>query len=297
MSLPVDPTVDDVSALDLLMDLPSRAALRRALAAADITDELGDDDDPEQFLSELSQVELRQAAAQARYAAPQTIHYFRLSGLPTVSTSELDDLADSNGFGGQIRAVEELHDRIYIVCSVPEGGTQAQLSVSDDARVKTVATFDPQSELLAVRAEDANIADGTIHALRGHPDLSKSSRVPLRSDDMRGRIEDAAVIGYEQLSLSVTGSNAQTDRIDITATDQGGSNLADIRRDKVVDDLLSRGDTQREEAHARLDFRSTDAIPVDPTVQIDFDASAITFRQWVPERTLVQLDRVVHESI
>ena len=296
MSLPVDPTAGDVSPLDILMGLPSRAALRRALAAANIADELDDDDDPEQFLGALSQVELRQAATQARYAAPQTVHYFQLSDLLGISRPELDDLTDKNGFGGQIRAVEELHNRTYVVCSVPEGGTQAQLSVSDDNRVTTVATFDPQSELLAVRAEDAEVADGTVHAFRAHPDLSGGFRVSFQDDGVRGRFEDAAVIAYEQLSLGVTGISAQTDRIDITGTVLSDSKRGDVRRDDVIDDLLSRGDTERKEGHVQLNLGS-DAVPAKPKVQMDFDANAITFRQWVPERTLIQLDQIVQQAI
>ena len=77
MTFPVDPTATDISPTDLLLELPSRAALRRALAAAGIDAELDDETDLERFLTEFSQVERRQVAAQARYAAPQTIHYFR----------------------------------------------------------------------------------------------------------------------------------------------------------------------------------------------------------------------------
>lgn len=296
MPFPVSPTADDVTPSELLLELPSRAALRRALAAADIADELEDGDDPEQFLDELSQVELRQAASQARYAAPQTVHYFRLPGLASVSPSEIEDLIDSGGFGGQVRAVEELHDRVYVVCSVPESGTQAQLSVSEDARVTTVATFDPGTDLLAVRAEDSDLATGTVQALREHPDLSEWTSVSFRDDGFRGRFEDAAVAAYEQLSLSVTSVGAGTERIDVTGEERGDSGRADVRGDDVVDDLLSRSDTERNTAQARIDFRTTDTIPTDPSVRIDFDESSVEFRQWVPERTLIQLDRAIQDA-
>ena len=296
MPSPIVPPADDVTPSELLLELPSRAALRRALAAAEIADELDDNDDPEQFLDELSQVELRQAAAQARYAAPQTVHYFRFPGLPTASPSEFDDLADSGGFGGQVRAVEEMHDRVYVVCSVPEDGTQAQLSVSEDARVTTVATFDPGTDLLAVRADDSDLAAGTVQALRDHPDLSEWTAVSFRDDGFRGRFEDAAVAAYEQLSLSVTSVGVGTERIDVTGEEWGDSGRADVRGDDVVSDLLSRSDTERSTAQVRLDFRTTDTFPSNPSVRIDFDESSVEFRQWVPERTLIQLDRVIQDA-
>ncbi|WP_436910212.1 hypothetical protein [Halosimplex marinum] len=292
---PNSPTVE-ASPVDLLLKLPSRAALRRALAAADIADELGDDDDPEQFLDELSQVELRQAAAQARYAAPQTVHYFRLPGLTDLSPSELDDLTESDGFGGQVRAVEELHDRVYVVCSVPEDGTQAQLSVSEDARVTTVATFDPGTDLLAVRADDSDLAGVTVQALRDHPNLSEWASVSFRDDGFRGQFEDAVIAAYEQLSLSVTSVGDGTERIDVTAEERDDSGRADVRGDDVVEDLLSRRDTERSTAQVRLDLRTADTIPSNPSVRIDFDESSVGFRQWVPEKTLIQLDRVIQDA-
>lgn len=296
MSSPVVPPADDVTPSELLLELPSRAALRRALAAADIADELDDDDDPGQFLDELSKVKLRQAAAQARYAAPQTVYYFRLPGLTDVTPAELDDLTESDGFGGQVRAVEELHDRVYVVCSVPEGGTQAQLSVSEDARVTTVATFDPGTNLLAVRADDSDLAAGTVQALRDLPDLSEWTSVSFRDDGFRGRFEDAAVAAYEQLSLSVTSVGAGTERIDVTGEERGDSGRADVRGDDVVSDLLSRGDTERSTAQVRLDLRTADTIPSNPSVHIDFDESSVEFRQWVPERTLIQFHRVIRDA-
>jgi hypothetical protein len=296
MSFPVAPPADDATPSELLLELPSRAALRRALAAADIADELADDDDPEQFLDELPQVELRQAAAQARYAAPQTVHYFRLPDLPSASPSELDKLTDSGGFGGQVRAVEELHDRVYVICSVPEDGAQAQLSVSEDARVTTLATFDPGTDLLAVRADDGDLAAGTVQALRDHPDLSEWTSVSFRDDGFRGRFEDAAVAAYEQLSIAVTSVEAGTERIDVTGEEQSDSGRADVREDDVVDDLLSRGDTERSNAQVRIGLRASDTIPTEPSVRIDFVESAIEFRQWVPERTLIQLDRVIRDA-
>jgi hypothetical protein len=60
---------------------------------------------------------------------------------------------------------------------------------------------------------------------------------------------------------------------------------------------VSRGDTQRREARARLDLRSSGAVPAIPTVRVDFQSSAISFSQWVPERTMMALNRIVAESL
>ena len=297
MTFPVNPAADGITPIAILLELPSRAALRRALAAADIGDELDDDDDPEHFLDALSQVDLRQTAAQARYAAPQTVHYFQVSGLTDVSPPELDDLTNSEGFGGQVHAVEELHERVYVVCSVPEGGTQAQLSVSEDSRARTVATFDPGTDLLVVRAADVDLAAGTVQALKDHPDLADSSRVSFRNDGFRSRFEDAAVVAYEQLSLAATADTARTERIEVTGTESGESGRADVREDDVAHDLLASGDTQRAKAVVRLDFESNSTLPPEPRVQIDFSDSAIAFRQWVPEETFIRLDKAVRDAI
>jgi len=297
MVFPVDPTRTDLSSEELLLALPSHVALQRALAAAGITDELDADDDPELILSELSPVELRQAANQACYAAPQTVHYFRLPGLADVSRSELADPIDFDGFGGQVRAVEELHNRVYVVCSVPEDGTQAQLSVSEDARVMTVATFDPGTNLLAVRADDSDLASVTVQALLDHPDLSKWTAVSFRDDGFRGRFEDAAVVAYEQLSLSLPSVGSRTECINVTGEERGDSGRADVRRDDVVAELISRDDTERSNAQVRLNFRTADTIPSKPSVRVDFDESSVQFQGWVPEQTLIQLDQTVLKTL
>jgi hypothetical protein len=184
---------------------------------------------------------------------------------------------------------------VYVVCSVPEDGTQAQLSVSEDARVTTVASFDPGTNLLAVRADDSDLAAGTVQALRDHPDLSEWTAVSFRDDGFRGRFEDAAVAAYEQLSLSVTSARTGTERIDVPGKKEG-SKRADVRGDDVVDDLLFRSDTERRDAQVRLNLRTADTIPSNPNVRIDFDESSVEFRQWVPERTLIQLDRVIRDA-
>lgn len=108
---------------------------------------------------------------------------------------------------------------MYVVCSVPESGAQAELSVSEDVRVTTVVTFDPGTDLLAIRADDADLATGTVHALRDHPDLSEWTTVSFLDDEFQGRFEDAAVAAYEQLSPRVTSVSASTERIDVTGAE------------------------------------------------------------------------------
>lgn len=63
----------------------------------------------------------------------------------------------------------------------------------------------------------------------------------------------------------------------------------------MVDDQLSKSDTKRSTAQVRLCLRTADTIPSDPSVHIDFDESSVEFRQWVPERTLIQFDHVIQD--
>jgi len=183
VTLPVGPTIEDPSSRALLLDLPTDAAFDRALAAADVNRALDTADtgtDRQHVVDELSVVDRRCVAAQVRFAAPQVIHYYRLPNRPDLDVADLEDLAGDRscgGFGAQVRAVAEAHDRTYLVCSVPVGGTQAQLSVSEASRVWTVAAFDPGTTVLAVRADTPETAAGTVDVLSDHPAVESSERV------------------------------------------------------------------------------------------------------------------------
>jgi hypothetical protein len=257
---------------------------------------------------DLSIVDRRRVAAQVRFAAPQVIHYYRLPDLPAVGATDLEELAgdrSGGGFGTQVRAVSEAHDRIYLVCSVPAGGTQAQLSVSEASRVRTVAAFDPGTNLLAVRAETPETAAGTVSACLDHPALKSSERVSFTEERFLRGFEDECVEAYTELGLGTTQPDARTARIDLTATELENSLRGDLREDEIVRDLLERGDTVRESAELRLaltlifagaDGEEHDAI-ARPSVDVDFTVGSIAFDRFVPERTLATLDRIVHRAL
>lgn len=118
-------------------DLPTRIARQRILQAADISVDV-DDQSFTELLDELSQIELRRTASQLRFAGERTVHYYRIDGLRQVSpdgaTGRAGDSTSSGAFGPEVKTAIRDRDRIYIVCDVPETGTQAQLSFSKKNR-------------------------------------------------------------------------------------------------------------------------------------------------------------------
>lgn len=307
MELPVDPTKEEPRARELLLNAPSDTLFRRAFKGASLESFVDSSSNRESTVDQLTEIQLRRVASQVRYAAPQTIHYFRVPGLSNVTPDELTNLTATSGYGGQVRAVEQPSERVYVICSVPESGTQAQLTVSEDARVTTVATFDTQTKLLAIRAETAGLADGTLNALQDHRELNESTRVSFHDDSFRGRFEETLVAAYERLSLAPTTPAASTERIDCRAKRGDSSDYLDLRDDAIITELLRKDGIRRAEVRARLDFSSErmrqrnliadDVYPVDPQVNIDFTENSVSFCNWVPENTLVQLDRVVTDVL
>ena len=244
MTFLVDPTVEDLSPRDILLDLPTNAVFDRALAAADVDRTLDSADTGtkrEHVVEELSVVDRRRVAAQVRFAAPRTMHYYRLPDLPAVGAADLDDLVgdrSGGGFGAQVRAVSEAHDRVYAVCSVPAGGTQARLSVSEASRVRTVAAFDPGTAVRAVRVDGPETAAGTLSACLDRPILESGEGVPLTDEKFLGRFEDECIEAYTQLGLTATRPDARTARIELTGKGGRSSPRGDLREDAVVRDLL-----------------------------------------------------------
>ena len=292
-SLPVDPTVDGPSPTELLRAVPSKTAFRRVLAAVELDDDVTDE--REHALESLSQIELQRAANEVRFAAPQRIYYYRLPDLPHVDASDFEDLVETNSFGPQLRAVAEQHDRVYIVCSVPDGGTQAQLSISDESRETTVATFDPRTTFLAVRAESRPVADSTVRAISNHPALDDSHGLSLTENGFHGRFQDEYVEAYTRLVLETAGRTITADRLEITAERHPETgDRRDLRRDNVVGDLLTSGDTVEKHARVRLDFpelQDESDLLTNPRIRLSFEDDSIAFAQFVPERVLILLDQ------
>lgn len=298
-TIPVDPTVSDPSPAELLAALPSDSAFKRVLASIGIEPTRAERGTREHVVAELSEVDRVRAAAQVRFAGPGTFHFYGVPTLGRLATSDLGSRVDADAFGPQLRAVEEHHDRVYAVCSVPEGGTQAQLSVAEEQRETTVATFDPGSELLTVRASGAEVADATFRVVLSDTEQEPADRLPLWEDSVRGLFDDACLSSYSGLVFSPTRDGAATDRIDITAKDAEDGSPRDLREDTVVQDLIGNGSVALSAGRGLLDSATiTPAIADEPPVgcTIDFVEGHLTLERFEPEAVLIALERAT-ESI
>lgn len=83
------------------------------------------------------------------------------------------------------------HDRIYVVCNVPNTGLQTQLTLSKDNRPTTVTTFKRRTKLLAIRALEDDTADATVPAVLSYLNLDDITRVSFLDGGFRGRFKDA----------------------------------------------------------------------------------------------------------
>lgn len=295
-TLPVDPTVSDPPPAELLERLPSDVAFQRVLAAIRIDPERAGRGDRTQVIAELSEVDRGRAAAQVRFAAPRTLHYYRVPALGRLDAAELTDRVKPDAFGAQFRAVEEHHDRVYAVCSVPEGGAQAQISVSEAQRETTVATFEPGSELLAVRASDVAVADATVGAVLSGAEQQGAERLALWEDSVRGLFEDACLSSYGGLVFTPTSDASATERIDIGAKDTGDGPPRDLREDSFVQDLLREGSLVLSEGRAVLDSDVIEpAIAGEAAIgcSIDFAGGYLSLDRFEPESVLIALDKTI----
>jgi len=305
MNLPIDPTENDLSPQELIQDLPSKAARRRVLQAADLSIDV-DDQSFTEMLEELSQIELRRAASQLRFAGARTIYYYRVEGLHKVSpdgaVGRVGDVGSPGAYGPEVQKAIRDHDRIYVVCNVPETGSQTQLTLSKEDRPTTVATFKPRTRLLAVRASDDGTAEATAQAVLSYLGLEEASRVSFLDSGFRERFEDACVDGYSTLQLRHTTTSANTKEIEVRSKESEDRNVSDVRLDSIVDDLLHRGDTELEMAGGLISIpTAVSSIEhgerLHPRISIRFSAGSVTFEQFVPEQILIELDDIVRESI
>lgn len=305
MNLPIDPTKNDASPQELIRNLPSQAARRRVLKAADVSIDV-DDRSFADILDELSQIELRRAASQLRFAGDRTIYYYKVDGLRQVSpdgaTGRVGDLGTPGAYGPEVQTAIRDLDRIYVVCNVPDTGSQTQLTISKENRPTTVATFKPRTQLLAVRASDAGTADATIQAVLSYLELADTTRISFLDTGFRGRFEDACVAGYSTLRLRNTNSRDSSREIEVRSKEPEAKNVADVRTDAVVEDLLRRGDTELSTATGLMtvptDIRMQEhGEPLHPRVTIGFPDGWVTFEQFVPEQILIEFDNVVRDSL
>ncbi|ELY39848.1 hypothetical protein [Natronorubrum tibetense] len=305
MDLPIDPTQNDASPQELIRNLPSQAARRRVLQAADISIDV-DDRSFADTLDELSQIELRRAASQLRFAGARTVYYYRVDGLRQVSpdgaTGRVGDVGSPGAYGPEVQTAVRDHDRIYVVCNVPDTGSQTQLTISKENRPTTVATFKPRTQLLAVRASDDGTADATVQAVLSYLELDDATRISFLDTGFRGRLEDACVDGYSTLRLRNTNPRDSSREVEVRSKESETENVADVRTDAIVEDLLRRGDTELDTATGLVavptDVRSMEhGEPLHPRVTIGFPDGWVTFEQFVPEQVLIAFDNIVRESL
>lgn len=305
MDLPIDPTRNGASPTDLVRELPSQAARRRVLQAADLSIDVDDRSFPE-TLDELSRIELRRVASQLRFAGARTVHYYHVDGLQQVSpdgaTGRAGDVSSSGAYGPEIQTAVRDHDRVYVVCDVPDTGTQTQLTISDEDRLTTIATFEPRTPVLAVRAPDNGTADATMQAVVEFLGLEDASRISFLDGGFRGRFEDACVVGYSSLRLLTTKNRGASTEIEIRPEESGRGRHTDIRTDAVVSDLLQRTDTELGETTGLVAI-SGDVRPQSPgdrfrpRVTIGFPDGRVRFEQFVPEQVLLKFDDIVRDSL
>ncbi|WP_435182206.1 hypothetical protein [Halorussus sp. AFM4] len=305
MDLPIDPTKNDASPQELIRNLPSQAARRRVLQAADISIDVEDSNFVE-ILDELSRIELRRAASQLRFAGARTVYYYHVDGLRHVSpdgaTGRVDDVGSPGAYGPEVQTAVRDHDRIYVVCNVPDTGSQTQLTISKENRPTTVATFKPRTQLLAVRASDDGTADVTVQAVLSYLELDDATRISFHDTGFRGRFEDTCVDGYSTLRLRNTNPRDNSREIEIRSKESETDTVADVRTDAIVEDLLRRGDTELETATGLVtvptDVRSIEhGEPLHPRVTIGFPDGWVTFEQFVPEQILIEFDDLVRDSL
>lgn len=260
MNLPIDPTENGLSPQELIQELPSKAARRRVLQAADLSINV-DDQSFTEMLEELSQIELRRAASQLRFAGARTIYYYRVEGLQQVSpdgaVGRVGDVGSPGAYGPEAQKAIREHDRIYVVCNVPKTGSQTQLTLSKDDRPTTVATFKPRTQLLAVRSPDDGTADATAQAVLSYLGLEEASRVSFLDDGFRERFEDGCVDGYSTVQLRHTTTSANTKEIEVRSKEYGDRTVSDVRPDAIVEDLLQRGDIELEKAGGLVSIPTT----------------------------------------
>nr|WP_198665768.1 hypothetical protein [Haloprofundus halophilus] len=212
------------------------------------------------------------------------------------------DVGSAGVYGSEVQTVTSEHDRIFVVCNVPETGSQAQLTLTKEDRPTTVATFKPRTQLLAVRAPDKGTADATVQAFKSYFELDDATRVSFLDNGFRGRFEDACVDGYSTLRLRNTNAYDNTREIEVRSKELESGSISDVRIDSIVEDLLRRGDTELDAATGLVslptDVRSIETgEPLHPRVTIGFAEGSTTFEQFVPEQVLIAFDDVVREAL
>jgi hypothetical protein len=107
----------------LLDTLPSDAARRRVLAAADVGVP-PDADHRSERVAELDPAARRQVAAEVRFTGHDTVFYRQIPAVETVDiTAEIAD--DTGGYGGRVATTVAEGNHVAVVCAVPETGSHS----------------------------------------------------------------------------------------------------------------------------------------------------------------------------
>ncbi|WP_199234025.1 hypothetical protein [Halorubrum sp. CGM5_25_10-8B] len=221
---------------------------------------------------------------------------------PDDATGRARDVSSSGAYGPEIQTAVRDHDRVYVVCDVPDTGSQTQLTISDEDRTTTVATFEPRTPSLAVRTPDTETADATMRAVVDFLGLDNASRISFLDGGFRGRFEDTCVVGYSSVRLLTTGNRGSASEIGIRPEESGNGTHTDVRTDAVVSDLLQRNDTELDEATGLVAIFGGVQPPSTgeqfrPRVTIGFPDGRVRFEQFVPEQVLLELDEIVRDSL
>jgi hypothetical protein len=295
LSLPIDPTTSDPSPTELLNSLPSDAAFRRVLSAVDLDPTIADDIDRKHVIEDLSEVDRRRAAEQIQFAAPTVLHHFEVPDLRSMNADEIRDRVNLQGFGAQLRTVAEVHDRIYAICSVPDGGTQSQLTTSEDARKTTVATYSPGTAILSIRAATGELAKSTLGAVLTDAEQAGAEALSFSDSAVRERFEEKFVQSYTTLTLTPRTDDTETEEI-ILKTRASSKTDVDFRNDEFAREILRSSELKR--AHGRLILESSivstglgDDVPI--RVDVDFQNSVLSFERFLPEKAFIQIEQTV----
>jgi len=290
---------------DLIRDFPSQAALHRILQAVDISINV-DDRSFLDLLDELSQIKLGRAASQLRFAGARTVYYYRIDGLcqisPDGATGRVGDVGSPGAYEPEAQTALRNYDRIYIVCNVPDTGSQTQLTISKENRPTTIATSKPKTQLLAVRAPDEGTADTTAQAVLNYLELDNAARISFLNTGFRDGFENTCVKGYSTLRLTNTNSRDSSKETEVRSKESERGRIGDIDTDTIVEDLLQHEDIEINEATGLVDISSNICSmehdePLHPRVTIGFIDGWVTFDQFVPEKVLIQCDNTVRSSV
>lgn len=290
MSFLVDPT-SDASPSSTIQAIPSRRGLKRAIDVLDRNLSLRPDESIEQLIDQLNPLDARALADQIRFASETPNYFYQIPTLEFAQISDIEagnDPVNGGAFGAEIQDVIHAHDRVYLVCSVPEDGAQTQLAFDESARELAIATFMPNSALLTVRAPNAAIADAVRGVVVKELDLEWGSR--LSESLLRGPVLDEIVDSIAGLTFRGANQDVATDWIEVSAGSQG-DDQGDLQTDPIVNDLLDRHEITLEVAQVQL------TVGESVSARISFVDSSIAFQSFVPEATLLELDQALSDVL